>query len=38
MENLSTASTFDYIVFMINSGLISYKDFAMMVDKSLDNN
>ena len=37
MQYLSAAHTFDYIVFMINPGLTSYKDLAMVVNISLDN-
>ena len=35
---LSAAQAFDYIVLRINPGLTTCKDFAMMVDNSLDNN
>ena len=38
MENLSAAHAFDYIVFRINLGLTSYKDLAVVVDNSLENN
>ena len=36
MEYLSAAHAFDYIVLRINSGLTSCKDFAMVVDNSLE--
>ena len=38
MENLLAAHPFDYIVLRINPGLTTCKDFATMVDNSLDNN
>ena len=38
MQCLSAAQTFDYIVLMINPGLTSCKDLAMVVDITLDNN
>ena len=38
MENLLATHTFDYIVFRINPGLTSCKDFATVVDNCLDNN
>ena len=38
MQCLSTTHAFDYIALMINPGLTSCKDLAMVVDISLDNN
>ena len=36
MEYLSAAHAFDYIVLWINSGLTSCKDFATVMDNSLE--
>ena len=38
MENLLVAHAFDYVVFRVNPGLTSFKDLAMVVYNSLDNN
>ena len=38
MQYLSAAHAFDYIVLMINPGLISCKNLATEVDITLDNN
>ena len=38
MQCLSAADAFDYIALRINPGLTSCKDFATVVDISLDNN
>ena len=38
MQHLSVAQKFEYIVLRINPGLTTCKDFAMMVNNSLENN
>ena len=37
MDNLLTTHTCDYIVFRMNLGLTSCKNFTMAVDNTLDN-